>query len=606
MAYGGDEQVRKAVGRLALALMVVLPTGGLSLSNAAQAAAPKWNEQSLSDIVMPDLQSATWVQVEGLTCATSTMCVATGQANLTNDSRQGWVATYDGSGWNAQYVAVALNDAGWTDMGQVACSSPTMCVAVGYYATTTLGGDYKERAFASHFDGSTWTDVPMGAGYDVAYQEPYKVDCSSSGLCMAGGWEQGPAHSGAFVATFDGTSWTASDVGYHNRGGTVNGVSCAQSSCTAVGYTNDQNWFNQPFAATFDGSAVNYNQVPYRASDAVLGALNRVSCPSDSFCVAGGSESNDPGSLPYPTLFELQNGQWTSVDISALVAQNPFYDFELNSVDCPSEGYCLAAVGMTVLTRSGGTWSSTVLPMELRTVSCASETYCAISGWADGKAAIATKSGSGAWQRSSLTLSGGYSWLTCPAEGACTAALNGSGSQAMLITPQPSGPGVVPGFGSLNVSWTATLPAGSPAVARYVVTVDTSRQRCRWLPDQSGCTIGNLQSTLETTVTVQARDASGTVLATAPAVKAYALRIDKPVIATKRVFLGLGQPEALVASGFAPGGQVNVTAPGGVNLSCTANDLGQCAVTVTISDPGWRSFTVSDGVSTKTKKILVK
>ncbi len=82
-----------------------------------------------------------------------------------------------------------------------------------------------------------------------------------------------------------GTHWTVQATGDGN--GQVKAVSCpSASSCTAVGFPDDSGTPGA-YVATWDGTSWSLDTLPTPKPSDVLGSL-AVSCPSESSCMAAG------------------------------------------------------------------------------------------------------------------------------------------------------------------------------------------------------------------------------------------------------------------------------------------------------------------------------
>ena len=114
----------------------------------------------------------------------------------------------------------------------VSCSSTTNCVAVGY----SINRLDSPSAFAESWNGKVWSaeNLPTPPGG----AEVYDVGCSSSDACVAVGGRS----DGTLAEGWNGNAWTvektANPTGSQSSG-YLDGVSCSPSACTAVGYYTD-------------------------------------------------------------------------------------------------------------------------------------------------------------------------------------------------------------------------------------------------------------------------------------------------------------------------------------------------------------------------------
>jgi hypothetical protein len=131
--------------------------------------------------------------------------------------RDGLAAHFDGTGWNA---TTALPDGELTDVLPLADDDVW---AVGSSGDPTVT---EERATAVHWDGSTWTEVPVQAGG------------GRSGLAAIAGttgdlWAAGYHHNGGLLLHYDGTSWEPIEL--PKRTGPMDDVAVAGQTVWAVG-----------------------------------------------------------------------------------------------------------------------------------------------------------------------------------------------------------------------------------------------------------------------------------------------------------------------------------------------------------------------------------
>ena len=136
------------------------------------------------------------------------------------------------------------------------------------------------------------------------------------------------------------------------------------------------------------------------------GALNAVSCPTASFCmaVAGSGDA-----------YIFNGTTWSS---STTVSANP-----LNAVSCPSDTFCMALDGAgNAYSYNGTSWSSATLVntgSNFKTVSCPSSSFCA-AGDSSGNAF--TYSSGGGWSTAtSLSPTQPINSVSCPTSGFCMA-----------------------------------------------------------------------------------------------------------------------------------------------------------------------------------------
>lgn len=235
-----------------------------------------------SAVSLPGVSGAV-AEVDSVSCSTADSCVAVGT--------KGPSAQDQGSGSVVWYT----DDAGATWAGttlsslpgflRVACTSPTFCVGVagGGFAVTTTG--------PTGFEPVQW---PPSWANDSSPVDVEAITCApASRSCVAVGGVQGPSGTPVIATTTDGTSWSSATVPA-TLGGSLVGVSCPSvSTCVAVGQSSST---APAVGATIlletAGNASAWKAVALpEVSSRVLEGILGVSCPTVSFCLAGGAQT---------------------------------------------------------------------------------------------------------------------------------------------------------------------------------------------------------------------------------------------------------------------------------------------------------------------------
>jgi hypothetical protein len=253
--------------------------------------------------------------LSAVACRSIDFCIAVG-----NQGDNAWSERWDGHGWRV-LATPSPRVAGGDELADVACTVVDNCLAVGYENAGTK--DY--RPLIEHWDGRSWSVVPVAAAETAALATPESVSCSSTGDCVVVGVEKGPTRLGRpFVSSFDGKSLVP--VPTASMGGQLFSVSCARSvSCFAVGIGEGG---TSLFLHLTKGS---WQVVPgmSRSGD---GNFDAVACPSTSECVAAGA------------MTARWDGQSWSIGQSATVSGTgaPPLSVDVLSLACPTPTKCLA------------------------------------------------------------------------------------------------------------------------------------------------------------------------------------------------------------------------------------------------------------------------
>ncbi len=239
----------------------------------------------------------------GLSCTSSSACTATGNSFNSSGTPVGVFAErWNGTKWRIQPVPAPSSPGGF--LSGVACTSPSVCIAVG--ARTDASGN-GIGTLAERWNGTRWRIQPTpnpaaGAGLSA-------VSCTSSSACTA----VGGSEAGTLAERWDGTAWriqpTPKLSGTENF---FNGVACKGHACTAVGlHLTDSAPFT--LAERWDGTSWHIQPTPK-----IPGAYDidppAVACPTSSSCTAAGSYMNNG---PPVTLTEQWNGTGNSAQPTA-------------------------------------------------------------------------------------------------------------------------------------------------------------------------------------------------------------------------------------------------------------------------------------------------
>lgn len=305
----------------------------------------------------------------GISCPTSSLCVAVGGNNTVASSTQ---PTGPTSAWKVVHPGAGPTPYGpnQRQIRGVSCPSPQLCVAVSFegliYTTTNPTGD-----------AGAWAVTDLdGPGPNTHL---YGVSCPTVSFCAAS------AGGAKVVTTTNPTggpaAWTKTQLEAPME---LRGISCASAAlCVAVGDNGEGITPEITDQAVLLGStsplggAWRKDPLPGRQS------LFGVSCPSPTFCVSG----DTLGNLLVSTAPTAGSGAWRQIDGGGSV--------QITDTDCVTPSLCVAIDNNgDVLTSTNpdggpGDWTFTnLLPYpsveataanHMFGVSCPSQGLCAIS-----------------------------------------------------------------------------------------------------------------------------------------------------------------------------------------------------------------------------------
>jgi hypothetical protein len=368
-------------------------------SLAAVATVESWNGAEWTIQETPALDS--WqVRLHGLSCPTSTVCMATGSFTMSEPF------PYAGTETNLAY---SFTEGAWTakpmpqrTSGSVAvsCATATECIAVGNIAVDAARkSEGPEEAVAQVWNGAAWANLPIVTPPETLRFKLLGVTCVSLEACTAVGSYVNGVGTRVSLAErstesedhYPGWSLQTTPNPSGATASSLAGVSCVSSkSCVAVGsYTNSAGT-EVALAEAWNGTEWSLQTTPIPTGGYAL-KLAGVSCFSEAGCTAVGQYKEHFGNVV--SLAERWNG--TSWAIQATPSRTEWDGgWDLNAVSCSYATSCVA-VGSTTEGRvrtlaefwNGTEWTiqSPASPSEatesiLAGVSCAAPPLCMAVG----------------------------------------------------------------------------------------------------------------------------------------------------------------------------------------------------------------------------------
>ena len=241
-----------------------------------------------------------------VSCAGSTVCVATGEAFGALDTPT--AVRFDGASLTVispPPPPLPAGVEGITDsLTGVSCASSIACTAVGseliFWLNLNAGGEdgalpgTSDLPLAEHWNGSTWNAEPLPAslGWSTGASA---VSCAAEGRCVA---IDQTADTADQIASFNGSNWIAEPVTLQESHGSsaLSALSCSTSTaCTFVGAVEVTGALRRSRVAIlrFDGKTWRRQSLP-AAVTAQGPEPTGVSCPTTRFCVAVGNTNHGP------------------------------------------------------------------------------------------------------------------------------------------------------------------------------------------------------------------------------------------------------------------------------------------------------------------------
>jgi hypothetical protein len=298
------------------------------------------------------------------------------------------------------------------------------------------------RALATGTDPGADTSTPSLSGS--------RVSCGTAKNCLAVTENlDGAGNSTPAADAWNGTAWQPLALPLPTgAGGSLNGVSCKQASCLAVGYYSTTSG-DHPVALKWNGKSLTQAATPPLPAWSMDATLADVSCVTAASCVAIGSGTTSAGTTAL--IIDTWNGATWAMRTVALPAS--MLGVTVNGLSCATASYC-AAGGMFATASPGAsgsfglwpllvTWNGKAIGTKklpappgaslamISDVSCVSVTSCAATGitlspaltssngFVDVLAGTAWKTASIAWPRGAA--SSELMAVSCPSPASCVA-----------------------------------------------------------------------------------------------------------------------------------------------------------------------------------------
>lgn len=447
LSYTGGE-IRTAGRRVARSLVLdglgtqQSPTPSPSPSTSASSTSGSW---TAAEAPLPaDAPSNASAVLQGVTCGSAGSCVAVGYEAVPNVPGQtALIETLNGTTWTAsmpplpsQLAQVGVYS---TDLNSVTCASATSCVAVGQYEddNSNIG------ALIDTLNGGTWTAAvaPLPAGGSDAFLD--SISCTSASYCVAvGSYQPSNTSEGALIETLNGGTWTGIEGPAPTGAGSpeLSSVSCgATGFCAAVGTYMDTIGVIETL--NVGGWTAETEPMPVDAisnpSDGQGVGLDSVACPSAGSCIAVGSYLTSQGS-DQGVLEEFSSGTWTAAEAPLPADADTSRNTWFGSVACSSAASCLVVGGYNldnnqytgVLdTLTGGKWTAVTAPNGdlMSSAACATQACVAVAAYGSATGIIDSNF-TGTWTEASVspanangTGPAGFDRASCLASGKCVA-----------------------------------------------------------------------------------------------------------------------------------------------------------------------------------------
>ncbi|MDW5593549.1 hypothetical protein VSS74_04330 [Conexibacter stalactiti] len=220
----------------------------------------------------------------GVSCSSSSLCTAVGSYIDSGGVQRTLALRWASGSWTVQTTPASPAGATSAQLSGVSCPSSTACIAVGSF--TDSGG---QKTYALAWDGTNWTRMTTIDPATSVNAGLTGVSCTSSTACTAvGSWSNGTTYA-PLIERMTTTTWATQTPAIPGgaTGALLLGVSCTSSThCSAVGYSYSGSGLASLAELGTSGSwRVEATPSPAGATGAILSGIN---CRSSTECTAVG------------------------------------------------------------------------------------------------------------------------------------------------------------------------------------------------------------------------------------------------------------------------------------------------------------------------------
>jgi len=258
--------------------------------------------------------------LDGITCTSAATCIAVGGLSTAAEAAKVVMTDNGGQHWTSVALPIQVGN-----LEGVACATSTVCVAIGLVSgvavgTTTVAGGY--TIVRTTDGGTTWGTVTTPAGLAAINT----VTCPTSSFCIVGGSGPGPSASSPALssASLDGgETWESPIVAGGTSG--LDNITCidAQKCIGLIGSGGTDTWGEGLPTITTNGGQT--------WSEGTLSIGQAVSCTKDMCLSAGATHQEATNVFLGDAFISTNDGQsWTPVSppqsqgLSRRVWRNPW------------------------------------------------------------------------------------------------------------------------------------------------------------------------------------------------------------------------------------------------------------------------------------------
>lgn len=219
-------------------------TTNAPFSQLATAGSP-WSAGTPVNFAVPTSSFAGGLYINRISCKSATACTADGyDINSNTSADDPLIESWNGTKWTAEATpgASGLDN---VEMEGVSCATSTACSAVG-----AVMGSANSKAFAESWAGTTWSMQTMTFPSGAAGSQLLDVSCPVAGTCTAVGWWNNSSGTTPLAERLASGKWAPQTLNSTTQSDGTQAVSCADSSdCIAVGSGTAEAWASSVWGA---------------------------------------------------------------------------------------------------------------------------------------------------------------------------------------------------------------------------------------------------------------------------------------------------------------------------------------------------------------------
>jgi hypothetical protein len=253
-----------------------------------------WNGTKWSIQSTPNPSGTSEALFRGVSCSSSTSCVAVGSYYGSGEAVLTLAEQWNGTEWKIQSTpnAPELN---FTLFTGVSCASSTACMATGFAQSGST-----DLAWIERWNGTEWSIQKIGSPSGARAGIFWGVSCTSATVCTAvGSYTNSSGVTVNLANRWNGTEWVVQSTPNEPSAteSAMTGVSCSSAtSCMAVANYSKVGRAHATYAMKWNGAEWSIQGLP-APSEAPASWMYGVSCISTIECTAGGAYTNGSGTI---------------------------------------------------------------------------------------------------------------------------------------------------------------------------------------------------------------------------------------------------------------------------------------------------------------------